>query len=71
MESHSGHTIFIESPIHYQIIRPYDVENPFTLTFQTGDAILLLKKADVGLSLSTTKEYIRGCIAIIGFEGSL
>ncbi len=53
-----------------KFVRSVIVENPFTLKFQTGDANLLLKEADEVLPISPSQEYLRGCIAIIGFEGS-
>ena len=52
-----------------KFVRAVIVENPFTLKFQTGDAILFLKAYDKDLSISHVEEYIRGCMAIIGFEG--
>lgn len=54
-----------------KFVRAVIIENPFTLKFQTGDAFLSLKEYDKDLSMSHTEEYIRGCIAIIGFEGSI
>jgi len=53
-----------------KFVRAVIIENPFTLKFQTGDASLLLKEHVKDLSISQGQEYIRGCIAIIGFEGS-
>jgi len=54
-----------------KFVRAVITENPFTLKFQTGDASLFLKMRDKDLSISRVEEYIRGCIAIIGFEDSL
>lgn len=54
-----------------KFVRAVIVENPFTLKFQTGDASLFLKEHDKDLSISHVEEYIRGCIAIIGFEVSI
>ena len=53
-----------------KFVRAVIIENPFTLKFQTGDASLFLKEYDKELSISRGEEYIRGCIAIIGFENS-
>lgn len=53
-----------------KFVRAVITENPFTLKFQTGDASLIIKENDKDLSISLSEEYIRGCIAIIGFEGS-
>ena len=53
-----------------KFVRSVIIENPFTLKFQTGDAHLFLKEYDEGISISLVKEYLRGCIAIIGFENS-
>ena len=54
-----------------KFVRSVIIENPFTLKFQTGDASLLLKEYDKDLPIVHVEEYIRGCIAIIGFEGSI
>lgn len=54
-----------------KFVRAVITENPFTLTFQTGDASLFLKMHNKDLSISRGEEYMRGCIAIIGFEDSL
>lgn len=53
-----------------KFVRAVIAENPFTLAFQTGDASLTLKENDKDLLISQCEEYIRGCMAIIGFEGS-
>lgn len=53
-----------------KFVRAVIIENPFTLKFQTGDASLLLKEYDKDLLISQGEEYIRGCVAIIGFENS-
>lgn len=53
-----------------KFVRSVIVENPFTLKFQTGDANLFLKESDKDLSILPGQEYLRGCIAIIGFESS-
>jgi len=53
-----------------KFVRAVIIENPFTLKFQTGDATLFLKEYDKDLPMSQGEGYIRGCIAIIGFEGS-
>ncbi len=54
-----------------KFVRSVIIKNPFTLVFQTGDASLFLKEFDKDLSISQAGEYIRGCIAIIGFEESV
>lgn len=53
-----------------KFVRSVITENPFTLSFQTGDAVILLKEYDQDIVVSHVGEYIRGCIAIIGFENS-
>lgn len=53
-----------------KFVRAVIIENPFTLNFQTGDASLLLQEHDKDLPITLAEGYIRGCIAIIGFEGS-
>ena len=53
-----------------KFVRAVITGNPFTLKFQTGNASLLLREHDDDLSILYVEEYIRGCIAIIGFEGS-
>lgn len=53
-----------------KFVRAVIIENPFTLQFLTGDASLFLKKDDPDVPISQVEEYIRGCIAIIGFEDS-
>lgn len=54
-----------------KFVRAVIIENPFTLTFHTGNANLFLKEHDDDLPISQGEEYSRGCIAIIGFEGSV
>lgn len=53
-----------------KFVREVITKNPFTLMFQTGDALLLLNQDDKSLKITQTEENIRGCIAIIGFENS-
>lgn len=53
-----------------KFVRSVITGNPFTLSFQTGDAVILLKEYDQDIVVSHAGEYIRGCIAIIGFENS-
>lgn len=53
-----------------KFVRLVITENPFTLKFQTGDASLSLTGHDRDLPISYTEGYIRGCVAIIGFEKS-
>ncbi len=54
-----------------KFVRSVIIENPFTLKFQTGDASLFLKEHDKDLSVSQTEEYFGGCLAVIGYEGSI
>jgi len=54
-----------------KFVRSVIVRNPFTLSFQTGDAILYLKEDDKDIVVSEVEGYIRGCVAIIGFEYSI
>ena len=42
--------------------------NPFLLTFQTGDARLILKYGDKDLSINKTETAIQGCFAILSFN---
>lgn len=51
-----------------KFVRKVITENPFTLKFQTEDAEISLKEGDVDVTTFLADEYIRGCIAIIGFE---
>ena len=53
-----------------KFVRSVITANPFTLRFQTGDANLCLKEDDRDIVISHSEEYIRGCIAVIGFENS-
>lgn len=48
-------------------VRRIIVANNFTLKFQTGNAVLTLKKGDKELNISTSKNFIRGCFAVIKF----
>lgn len=54
-----------------KFVRSVIIKNPFTLRFQTGDAVLLLKEFDKDIIVTQTDEEVRGCVAIIGFEKSL
>ena len=49
-------------------MRKVIIENPFILDFQTGDAKIFLKEGDNDIVTLATEEYVRGCVAIIGFE---
>lgn len=51
-----------------KFVRSVITKNPFTLSFQTGNALLYLKEYDKDVIVSQVEEQIRGCIAIIGFE---
>ena len=51
-----------------KFVRSVIVENPFTLSFQTGDAYLRLKQYDSDVIVTKAESFIRGCFAIIGFE---
>ena len=54
-----------------KFVRSVIIKNAFTLRFQTGNALLLLKEFDKDVVVSQTNEEVRGCVAIIGFEKSL
>ena len=54
-----------------KFVRSVIIKNPFSLSFQTGDAALYLKEYDKDVVVSRIDEYIRGCLAIIGFEHSI
>lgn len=51
-----------------KFVRSIIVKEPFSLTFQTGDAKLSLKKNDIELNIEKTENIINGCFAIISFE---
>jgi len=44
------------------------VSNPITLSFQTGDALLTIKKDDTSISIESADTSIRGCMAIIEYK---
>lgn len=52
-----------------KFVKSIIIANPFTLSFQTGDAYLYLKEHDKDVVVQKAKTSIRGCFAIIGFEG--
>jgi len=54
-----------------KFVRSVITKNPFSLSFQTGDAALYLKEDDKDIVVSQVEEQIRGCFAIIGFEHSI
>ena len=54
-----------------KFVKSIIVANPFTLYFQTGSASLYLKQYDKDILVQQTETSIRGCFAIIGFEGLL
>ena len=51
-----------------KFVRSVITENPFTLNFQTGKAHLYLKQNDSDIAITEASTFIRGCLAIIGFE---
>jgi excisionase family DNA binding protein len=51
-----------------KFVRSIIVKNPFSLYFQTGDAKLYLKKEFNQLKIEQTKNIIKGCFAVVGFE---
>jgi len=54
-----------------KFVRSVIIDNPLTLSFQTGDAHLYLKQKDNTIVVNKAKTYLRGCFAIIGFEDLL
>ena len=54
-----------------KFVKSIIVKNPFSLYFQTGNAQLHLKKGDDQLDVQRTKTIIKGCLALINFEGSI
>ncbi len=54
-----------------KFVRSVIVENPFTLSFQTGDALLYLKQFDADMFIQQAGMFMRGCFATIGFEESV
>lgn len=52
-----------------KFVKSIIMDNPFTLYFQTGNAYLYLKQGDKDIFIQQAKTPIRGCFAIIGFEG--
>lgn len=54
-----------------KFVRSIIVKNPFSLYFQTGNAYLYLKYGDNDVVIHQAKTSVRGCLAIIGFEGLL
>lgn len=51
-----------------KFVRSIVVQYPLRLEFQTGDASLYLKQHDREVSVQPSELFIRGCLAIIGFE---
>ncbi len=51
-----------------KFVRSVMMNNPFTLQFQSGDAVLQLKQHDTKLTIHQSDTTIRGCFALIGFE---
>jgi hypothetical protein len=54
-----------------KFVRSVIAQNPFTLSFQTGDAHLYLKQHDDDLFIQQAEIFMRGCFATIGFEESV
>ena len=48
-------------------VRSVISNNPINLIFQTGDAKLTLNGGSANLDIQTTKENIRGCLALITY----
>jgi len=51
-----------------KFVRSIITKEPFSLTFQTGDAKLYLKKDDIELNIQKIESSIKGCFAVINFE---
>jgi len=51
-----------------KFVRSIIIKEPFSLTFQTGDAKLYLKKDDIELNIQKIESSIKGCFAVINFE---
>lgn len=54
-----------------KFVRSIIVDNPFSLQFQTGDAILDLKKNDKDVIIQKTYTFVNGCFAKILFDSSI
>lgn len=54
-----------------KFVKSIIIANPFILSFQTGDAYLYLKQHDRDVAVQKAKTLIRGCFAMIEFEGLL
>lgn len=54
-----------------KFVRYVIVKNPFSLSFQTGNAQLYLKKGNDQLDIQQAKTIIKGCLAVISFEGTI
>ena len=54
-----------------KFVRSIVVDNSFSLYFQTGDAELHLSHGDTNVTIQQAKSSLRGCLAIISFEGAL
>lgn len=50
-----------------KFVRREIIKNPLSLIFQSGDAILEIKKDSSGLDIKKSKNFIRGCFAFIKF----
>ncbi|MDP1722597.1 MAG: helix-turn-helix domain-containing protein [Candidatus Gottesmanbacteria bacterium] len=50
-----------------KFVRSIITDNPFTLSFQTGNAYLYLQQHEENLPIQLAKTTIRGCLAIIRF----
>lgn len=51
-----------------KFVKAIIVNNPLSLSFQTGDAQLLLKRGDSQLNINQASTIIKGCFALIHFE---
>lgn len=51
-----------------KFVRSVIIKNPFTLSFQTGNAHLYLKQNDKDVIVEKADSFLRGCFAIIGFK---
>ena len=50
-----------------KFVRETVIQYPLKLFFQTGGAVLKLKKNDPALHIASARTYLRGCIAMISF----
>jgi hypothetical protein len=50
-----------------KFVRKVIAENPISLLFQSGDAELRMAKETSDLNITSSKQFLRGCIAIVRF----